>query len=70
MRFVIDAKDTLMNMMYNRVKIVFRDNAITTFQFPSIYEDKDNEIKPFTAIKNIDEQRGISVYLTECGASD
>ena len=52
-----------MNMMYNRVKIVFRDNAITTFQFPSIYEDKDNEIKPLQLCIKILMNKEVLVHL-------
>ena len=55
-----------MNMMYNRVKIVFRTTQLQHSNFQVFMKTKDNEIKPFTAMyQNIDEQRGISAFTLQ-----
>ena len=63
MRFVIDAKDTLMNMMYNRVKIVLETTQLQHSNFQVFMKTKDNEIKPLQLCIKILMNKEVLVHL-------
>lgn len=66
MRFVDDAKVTRMSMTYSHVEIAFRCSTTSSFTIPSIYENKNRKIAPFTAsYQTIDPVKGINAFTLQ-----